>query len=261
MTPPLFPREHGAYGQIALPLATVLWAGSLTAPALALSLAVVMGFLAHEPLMVLGGARGARARRDEGRRAAIWLTATGAIGVGAAAAGVRSMPEAARWFLLVPLLPAILLAAASALGQEKSVTGEVAAALAFAGSAVPVGMAAGLPAASAVSVGAVFGSIFVGATLGVRGVILTVRAGGRPRAASATRLATVLFSIAAAGALLAGSVRGPLATATTAAAAPGLIAALALAAAPPSPTRLRTVGWTLVATSVSAAIILIAGLG
>ena len=53
----LWPREHGAYGKIALPVVPMLamapsWAG------LAFTVAASACFLAHEPILVLIGHRG-----------------------------------------------------------------------------------------------------------------------------------------------------------------------------------------------------------
>jgi len=256
----LWPREHGAYGQITLPLATVWLLGTPTLPALALTMVVVAGFLAHEPLLVLAGARGARAGREQAGAATIWLVITVAVGLVAALIGVRTMSSGTRWSLALPLVPACVLAATTSLGKEKSVTGELAAALAFATASIPVGLAAGLSSMPAISAGAVFASIFASATLGVRVVILTVRAGGNPGAARLTRLAAILVSIGAACVMLWCAFSGIVSPAAPVAAMPGLLAGLVLAARPPSPTKLRRVGWTLVGASVSAAAVLIVGL-
>lgn len=53
----LVPREHGAYGQLLLPIATTLIIGRPTAPALAIAAAAVFVFLIHEELLVLAGGR------------------------------------------------------------------------------------------------------------------------------------------------------------------------------------------------------------
>src|SRR5204862_336839 len=98
----VFPKEHGAYGQLLFPLATVLVVGRRTPAALTLAAAAVLAFLAHEPLLVLLGHRGPRAARDDRSRALVWLasTALGAAILGAAAfidapAGIHLAPAAA----------------------------------------------------------------------------------------------------------------------------------------------------------------------
>ena len=60
----LIPREHGAYGQLLMPLLVSLVIGGAAAGALALAAAAVAAFLAHEPLLVLLGQRDGRASRD-----------------------------------------------------------------------------------------------------------------------------------------------------------------------------------------------------
>src|SRR5512138_1977206 len=75
----LFPREHGAYGQLTFPLVTSLAVAGVSAPALLLALSVIAGFLAHEPLLVVLGRRGARAQRQQHRIASIGLIVTGGV--------------------------------------------------------------------------------------------------------------------------------------------------------------------------------------
>jgi YwiC-like protein len=72
----VLPREHGAYSQMALPLVTSLVVARAAPPALFVAVAVVCGFLAHEPLLLLMGGRGVRARHAAGSRAAIWFATT-----------------------------------------------------------------------------------------------------------------------------------------------------------------------------------------
>jgi hypothetical protein len=158
----------------------------------------------------------------------------------------------------VPILPSVLLGIAMVQGREKSWYGELAAALAFAGLSVPVTMAAGGSLSSAVAVAAPFAFLFVTSTLAVRTVILRVRGGGNPHAASAARRTT--FAIAAAGAASIGWLTAidVLPGSTLVASAPGLLTALVIAARPPAPNRLRTIGWTLVGVSVLTAALVVA---
>jgi hypothetical protein len=60
---------------MALPLVTSFAVAGVTAPAL-IALAVVAGFVMHEPLSVLLGRRGACEQRAQWRRAAMWLGTT-----------------------------------------------------------------------------------------------------------------------------------------------------------------------------------------
>jgi hypothetical protein len=255
----LFPREHGAYGQMIVPLITSLLVGGVTAPALLLVVAVVAGFLAHEPLLILLGRRGPRMKREQGREAAMWLATAGAAGTATALAGVSSMPPGLRVWLLLPLVPAALLAIAIAANREKHVVSEIAVALAFSLAAVPVGLAAGAAVSVALAVGVAFAAIFASGTLAVRVVILGVRGGGNPRAVRTTRLVVLGFAVAVVLGLVVVARLGLLPWTTLLAAAPGLLGASWLAMFPPPATRLRTIGWTLVTTSAAAALMLLVG--
>src|SRR5262245_62060924 len=145
----MLPREHGAYGQLLFPLVTSLAVAGLSRTATLIALTAVAGFLAHEPLLVLLGRRGARAQRDQ-RRVAIG--ALGAATTAAIAAGVFAVllaPRAMWWSFLLPLAPGALLAAAIVLGREKHALGEVGAALTFSFVAVPLCLASGASARTA----------------------------------------------------------------------------------------------------------------
>jgi hypothetical protein len=257
---PPFPREHGAYGQMLFPLATSFAVAGVSMPAVLLGLAVVAGFLAHEPVLVLLGRRGPRARREQRRAAAVWLGVTTAVLIGAGAAALFTIPSSTRWSLALPLGPALFLAAAIAARQEKRPAAEIAVALAFSLAAVPICLAAGAQVATACAVGAAFALVFVPATLVVRAILIDVRGRGSPRASRLTRAAVLILAGAAALGFAAAASRGLLAWTTLMAAAPGLAASSWMAVFPPRPSRLRAVGWTLVAVSTIAALVLIAGL-
>jgi hypothetical protein len=256
----LLPREHGAYGQVTFPLLTALIVAGPTAAGLCVGAAAVMGFLAHEPLLVLLGRRGVRARAEQERAARLRFAVTGAIALVAGVLAALALPADARWSLLLPVVPAGVLLVAIAAQSEKSILGEAAAAVAFSSIAVPVCLAGGLPTGVALAVSIVFAAIFLSGTLAVRGVILAVRGGGNPRMARATRLSTVLLAAAVAAALVVAASRALVPWAATVAVCPGLIAGIWIATFPPSPAQLRTVGWTLVATSTAAVLILVLAL-
>ena len=253
------PREHGAYSQMALPLVTALVIARAAPPAVLIALAVVCGFLTHEPLAVLLGGRGSRARRADGTRAAIWFAITATAMVAAGVAAVWLTPAGARWSFAVPLIPAVWVGASLLAKQEKRLSAEIAVALAFAFAAVPMCLAAGFSTVTAVSVGAVFASVYVTGVLCVRAIVLARRGGGRPRASRATRLLLVAVALCSMAGFVIAVSRATLPWTTLLAVAPGLGIALVLAMRR-SPPPLKTVGWSLAATSVSAALTLI-GLG
>jgi hypothetical protein len=256
----MLPKEHGAYGQLAFPLVTALAVSGASIPAVLIALAVVGCFLAHEPLLVLLGLRGARARREQGKLAGVWLSALG-VGTGSAAAlALVWLPASGRWALLVPLIPAIPLTMAIVAGKEKTWPAEVGASLVFSAAAFPVAMAAGATIPTGATVATVFALNFVLATLAVRVVILKIRGGGDPAAVTSTRRAALALACVVPMAIVIACLEGLLPWTAPAATVPGVVTAIRLAVSPPPASRLRTLGWALVTTSATTAVILIAGL-
>jgi hypothetical protein len=254
----LFPKEHGAYGQITFPIVTAFLVAGVSISGLLLATAVLAGFLAHEPASILFGTRGARVQRDLRQRAITGLACTLVIGIAAGVGALLTMPVALRWSLAAPLAPALVLVVATARGREKSWEGEVAAALAFSAAAVPVALSAGAPLETAAAVAIPFALLFVASTLAVRVVILRVRGGGDPHATTATRRAALFVAGGGAAALAVLAAAGVLAASVLVAAAPGLLIAASIAMHPPAPTHLRALGWTLVAMSFVTAAIVVA---
>jgi hypothetical protein len=254
----MFPREHGAYGQMIAPIVASLFTGRPNMAALLVAAAVVSGFVAHEPLLVLLGRRGTRARREQGSRAWRWLVASAALALVAAVAAVVLMPGAARWTLLAPLPFVLILGIAMASGREKSTVAEVAVALAFSFAGVPVARAAGLATPPAFAIALVFAAMFVTSTLAVRAVILGSRGGGNPEAQRITRMAAALSIAAVVVSVLVATMRGWMSSPVAVAFAPGLAVASWLVLAPPPASALRRAGWTLVGATVATFVLLIA---
>lgn len=255
----LVPKEHGAYGQMAVPLVTALAVAGPTPAAALTVMAVVMSFLAHEPLLVLMGHRGARVRRDTGAAARRWLIVTGIVAAGTGLLAVWLSAAAWRWTFLLPLAPAMALVPAVLRGREKSGWAEVSVSLAFSLAAVPTCVAAGASPLAGLAVALPFAVVFVAATLAVRGIVLGVRGGGDPRAQARARAATLIVVVAGTGALVAGAGAALLPWTSVAATLPGAILAAGLALVPPPARQLRAVGWTLVAISLTTAAVLVIG--
>lgn len=255
----MLPREHGAYGQLLFPLATVLIIGRRTPSALLLAAAAVLAFLAHEPLLVLLGRRGLRAARDDRRRALEWFawTAIGATILGAAAF-VKAPPGIA--IARAASLPAALiclLAVAIYFDREHTTAGEALAAIALPSMALPVARAATVESTVALTCAAVFAAAFVAATLCVHAVIARTR---KPpavaaRIAGAAAAAGSIAALAAMAALNLVSIVAPIAV------LPICLVSLIVALAAPSARRLRAIGWTLIATTLLAAALLIVAFG
>ena len=252
-----FPKEHGAYGQLSFPIATALLASGGSSAAGLLALATVAGFLAHEPAAIILGLRGVRAKREDGAKARRWMAGWLAIAIVGGWAALVTMPAHARWSLVFPTLPALVLFMAMVSGREKSWYGEIASALAFSGVAVPMVLSCGGSLQHALAVAVPFALLFVAGTLAIRVVILRVRGGGDIDAATTMSRAAFIFSGSATGLLIWGVVTAALHVSTLVAAAPGLAMAVAVAYRPPAPSQLRTLGWSLVAASVATATITI----
>ena len=116
----------------------------------------------------------------------------------------------------------------------------------------------GAPLISGIAIAVPFALLFVSGTLAVRVVILRVRGGGDVRAVATTRQVVMWLAASAVIALTWAIAVNVLPFSVLVAAVPGLTAAVVVAVCPPSPARLRTLGWTLVTVSAMTAIITIA---
>lgn len=250
----LIPHEHGAYGQLGFPVAAVLVTGSVNTGAALLTLASAAAFVAYEPLLVLLGQRGVRARRESGGEAKSTLGWSLAVAVAAGAGGAWLLPAQARWTLGVPAVFGAVAVALVVTRVHKSTPGELLVAITLSSCALPVGLAAGLEPSAAVACAAVFAAGFCAATLAVRSTIALQRR----EPAAISRAAAILVAIAsppAAGLFAAAAgLDGRLWIAT----APLSLLTLVLSARPPSARHLRRVGWALIAASAAATVLLAA---
>lgn len=253
--PPL-PREHGAYAQLAAPLVTTLFVAGASASSIALAIACLVAFLAHESLLVVLGVRGPRAKREAGTRARTWLLGLVAVAAGSGVTALATGPADLAPWLLWPLVPAIAVLTAAARGLEKRWPVEVLVALAFAAAALPLARAAGADARLAWSVAAPFAVVFVASTIAVRGVLLHGRPTVSPASAAIARLGAATLAAAGVAALAWAARRGLLPWSSALAAAPGTLVVLGLAVRPPSLRHLHAIGYTLGAATLMAALVL-----
>jgi hypothetical protein len=251
----LLPHEHGAWGQLAMPLLTALAIGRPTASALALTLGVVAAFVAHEPALVLLGQRGRRVREEEGPRATRWLAVTGGLAAVAGIAGALLAPPLARLALLLPGALAAAVAVLVFRRLEKTVVGEVTVAATLASAGLAVALAGGAAPEHAVAAALAWMLAFAAATLAVQVILQRVRSKGasdpgRRHAALAALL------LAAGWALTRAGLPAALAWATL----PTVALSIAVCLARVSARRLRELGWALVGASTITLVILVAGL-
>jgi hypothetical protein len=253
----MFPKEHGVYGQLIFPLVTSLLVAGVTAPALLTALAAGAAFMSHEPALVLLGRRGARAARETGQQALVWWSVSIAAAVLAAGLALWLAPHAERWAFAYPVLPAVVLATMFATNREKGSIGELAVAAACSSLAIPICRLAGATAAVSFAVALAFLAVFLTSTLAVRVVILKVRGGGNIAAVRATQGAFFVVVGAMLIGLTMAAVRGALPWAPLLAVVPSWLVTTSVAVHPPPPTCLKQIGWTLMATSLAATLILV----
>jgi YwiC-like protein len=255
----VFPKEHGAYGQLLFPLLTALAVGRRTPAALLLCGAAVLAFVAHEPLLVLLGQRGPRAAREQRSRATAWFAVSA---IGAATLAVAAIVEMRAGVSLIPalLLPAalaVVLAIVILSRREHTIAGEILASLTFASLAVPVARAAGAAQIVAFTCAAVFAAVFVAATVCVHAVIARTR---RPPALAA-RAAGVLVAVGSVVGLWLLGRSDLVSNLSFAAAVPACLVAGVAALAARSAKRLRVIGWSLIVTTLMAAALLVLAFG
>lgn len=251
----LAPREHGAYGQLGVPLVCGLALGRANVPGVCLAFAAVAAFLAHEPVLVLLGQRGKKAREQDGPRAAKRLLLLGGAAVVLGLVGFGLASNLVRLAVAPPLLLAALVVWFVWRKQEKTAWGEIVAAAALSGAALPVAMAGGVALERAGLVWGIWTVAFTVATLAVRAVIARAKKLGR---------GPILLSLSAS--ITTGAVSyllfllGRVTFAAPLALAPFVVLGVGVCVAPVSTKQLRRVGWALIGASVLTLIILVATL-
>lgn len=249
----LIPREHGAYGQLGFPMLTALAAGRPAAASILLVVAAAAAFVAHEPVFVLMGQRGPRAKRELALQAGRMLWGAGGVAIGAGMIGVWLMPPPLRWTVLVPAALALAVAPLIVWRAHKDVGGEVYLAATLSSVALPIGVASGLSSVNAALCAMVFALGFSAATLAVRGTIAVQRREpsiGLRFGAAALALADPCVIGAAALRMSA----GPL---SWTAALPLSLLAIGLALAPPPARHLYRIGWGLTAAAIATGVLLV----
>ncbi len=254
----LIPREHGAYAALAFPSATAFAAGRVTVAGLLLFAAAALLFVAHESALVALGARGVRARAEDGPRARRSLALLGGAGALAGALAIGASPLPALRLLVLPCAFALATAGLVLAGREKTLLGELVALGGLVSVGLPVAALAGVPLDRALFASIAWLALFACETLAIRATV----AKPRPRAwvPSALRLAAFAAGVLTAGAaavlLAAGSAPALCALALV----PGGLLSALVAAWRVHPRRLRELGWCMVAADLAVLILLVAGM-
>jgi len=251
----LLPQEHGAWGQLAMPLLSALLVAGVTPAALLLTAATVLGFLAHEPLLVLIGHRGFRAREEAGERARRWVTRLLAGASAGGAAALWLAPVAARWAMLVPVALTAAVAALVLARKERTVPGELAVVTALASSGFAVALAAGAPLAVAGAATLTWVLAFATSVFAVRVVLARALSKGSLELGLRNGLAVVL--VGGCGSVAAWL--GGLGAVVGLAVAPTALLSLLVCLLPFSARQLKTLGWGLVASSTASLLVLVLG--
>jgi len=252
----LLPQEHGAWGQLAMPILSGLAVGRPTLPAFLLTASTVLGFLAHEPWLVTLGHRGVKALREEGARArrVMYQFLAGAAVTGGL--GVWLAPWPARIALLVPV---VLVAAVIGLvlaKKERTVPGELTVVSALASSGFAVSLAAGASLTAAAAGTATWILSFAASVFAVQVVLVRgLSKGEEEHGVRNAVIAGLIFLVGSAVAVLAG-----LGWVVPLAVAPTALLSLVVCLAPFSARQLRTLGWALVGSTTVTLIVLIVGL-
>jgi len=243
------PREHGAYAQLGFPMLAALACGRPGPASVLLGLSAWALFFAAEPVQVLLGRRGPRARAEEGRRAGGRIVLLGGLAAALGALGLLAGPSAVRGAALVPAVLGVAFVALLAAGKERTAAGEMLAAVALASVAFPITVGAGVGTPAATRALVVW-------ALGLSALVFPVRAIGARRRGHASPARRLLPALGAC-AVAVGLVGTLLVPADLLALAPLVVASVWLGAAPPAPRQLRRVGWSLVAATLATAGLLV----
>jgi hypothetical protein len=253
----LLPREHGAYAQVSFPLLTALALGGLGPAALLLTVAVITVFLAHEPVLVLAGGRGGRAKREtsaHARRRLVWLVA---VGLPAGLLGLWLANPTARLAALIPAALGALLTPLIFARREKTATGELLVAVTLSATMIPIAVAGGVSLAVSIAAATVWAVAFSLGTITVRAIIARAK---KTAEAGWAHLVAPALSAAAIGLAVALAVADGSPRIAAVAVIPTALVSLVFGLIGIHPRNLRRMGWSLVASNVAVLAALIVGL-
>lgn len=243
----LWPREHGAYIQLLIPLVTALIAAARPGlAAVAIAFGAGLAFLASEPLRVLLGDRGPRMQELAGRRARWRLAVLGTAALLVGGAGLALGPRTSLWISLLLVPPVTFLMIAARRRTVDTLGGEIIAAVVLCAAAAPVAVAGGMTLGEAVAMWGGWSLAYAATVLAVHHVIARHRDPGSPR--HALRWGILVLAL---GCLIALDPKAWFA-------APLVGVALAVIFLTPSAMRLRTIGFAFLAGSAVSAVCAVA---
>ena len=250
----LWPREHGAYAQLGFPLLTGLIYAGGDPGAVAFAAVAVCHFLAHEPLALLTGMRGARLKKELEESAWVRLVMLAVLS-GVALLGAFLFSPARAWLgAAFPAALGLMLVPLFLARRIKTVAGELLVAAASAAALLPVALAGGTPDAVAILAAAVWFAATAPAVVAVH----AIKAANKPGAGNgwvipgAPLLAGLVLVLAIATASLL-----PSPSMMALAALPLPMAVLGLSVLRPHPRHLKRIGWTLVVANTLTLVLLL----
>lgn len=249
----MLPKEHGAYVQLGVPLLAAVFLAGGGLAAWAVTLGATFLFLAHEPLLILLGQRGARVLERDGAAARAALAVRAGVGGVALLAALPAMGARGAESFAIPGALGTCLLLLVRTRREKSALGEVLAPFALCAWGIPVMAAGGAALPRATAVAFIFAVSFAAPVLAMRAVIF----GNRPRAPKHPIQAKALLGISVCAALgiavarLAGfGLLGALAP------MPVVAASVLYAVVLPSPRLLKKLGWSMATASLAMPVML-----
>ncbi len=250
----LWPREHGAYAQLACPLITGIVLARGHAGAAAFAVAATAMFLAHEPLALIMGTRGVRLRDQLVGAARRRLVLLAAVVLAGLVWAVASAPFRAWQAAIVPGLLAVLLVPLFFTARVKTLVGELVVAAAFAAVVLPMALSGSGDWPRAWTATAVWLSAFATSIVSVHAVKAAYK--GSPRARWLVPAAPVLAAVVGSAAIVAW-LAAPAPWDRAVAALPPVVAVAGVAVVRPHPRHLKRIGWTMVAAYAVALVLLL----
>ncbi|WP_413431992.1 YwiC-like family protein [Crateriforma spongiae] len=238
----LKPKEHGAYAIVMIPLFSALLSVGPSWVGVAIVVASLAGFFAHEPILVAMGHRGGRVQRGAPWARALALGLLGlAVAAGAFALWSADLPT--RIALLACLALSTLCFAIAIVRLHRTLGGQLLGVAGLSLPCMPILLDGGLDRSNSLLVWLVWLLGFASTTLAVRAVIAIQK-----RQTTVASWIGLEFTTAATIGLVVNQVWLPLA------AVPMIAGGWGLMFWPPPAKHLRRVGWTLVAATMLTAL-------
>ena len=245
----LHPKEHGAYAILGMPLVVAFVLGGLNTVAVLTTIATIAGFVANEPLMVLAGRRGERARSTTPSALPI-LESLLLLTVLAGVAAVWLSSSTVRWTLAACAWFAAAGFAMSAAGWQRSLTAQLTGIIGLTLPSAAVLLAGGFDSGSVERLSAAWIIGRVATTIAVRSVVALQKASTHHKA---PRINDVLLAAAVLACVI-GSVS---AMRECLFIVPLVASALFLRLRPPPIRHMRRIGYALRAANAATSVLMI----